>query len=87
MSETATRVMMTNPQTGMGVAVSIVNDDEDGAYVVSDRQVGFLYRVTAGDLYRVDESGRYLGSLQDEAESDAIARQAAWYAANVEREY
>ena len=59
-SEAPTTTYYTNPNTGQGILCTVLDTDEDGSYKIQlpDGQVGW---VAAGDLYRLDESGRYLG--------------------------
>jgi hypothetical protein len=54
-----TRTFYTDPNTGKGIPCTVLAE-EDGSYVIR-LESGQEGSVTAGDLYREDESGRYLG--------------------------
>lgn len=58
-----TQTYYTDPNTGQGISCEILKA-QDGDYLIllEDGQTG---AVTAGDLYRLDESGRYLGGPVD----------------------
>lgn len=54
-----TQFFYTNPNTGRGIPCDVLRE-EDGSFEIRlpDERVGV---VSAGDLYLLDESGRYLG--------------------------
>jgi hypothetical protein len=56
---TPTAHYYTDPNTGRGIPCAILSSD-DGTFVI-ELITGQVGTVTAGDLYRTDESGRYLG--------------------------
>jgi hypothetical protein len=61
-SGTPERMFYTNPNTGEGIACVVLAED-DGSYEI-ELSTGLRGVVSAGDLYRLDESGRYLGGPQ-----------------------
>ena len=71
-SETTTkeRTMATTTMTtlddGVSVPVTILESDGDGAFLVELVYNGRTYRLmcSSGDLFTVDESGRYLGGVE-----------------------
>lgn len=54
-----TQTYYTDPNTGRGIACDIVDTDGDARFTIRLAS-GAEGWVTAGDLYRLDESGRYL---------------------------
>jgi hypothetical protein len=57
----AERFFYTNPNTGWGIPCTVLSTDGDGTYEIELTNTGDRGLVTAGELYREDESGRYLG--------------------------
>lgn len=59
-TQTTGQHFYTNPNTGTGIACTVLSTDDDGLYEI-ELSTGQIGVVSAGDLYRLDESGRYLG--------------------------
>lgn len=57
----AERFFYTNPNTGRGIPCTVLATDEDGSYEIELTNTKERGLVSAGELYREDESGRYLG--------------------------
>lgn len=60
--QSTAQIMLTGPD-GRGIPCTVLRED-DGAYEIRYAWQGETHVsvVTAGDLYALDESGRYLGS-------------------------